>query len=240
MATGSRVIVLKPKDINSIAYDNYRHIDEKKITEYYTSIKEAGVVVPVKIKKTKEGITLIDGHHRVECARRIMKDYPHILLTMEAIVDESQGDSKSEAVDKVVSNFQRRESILDRALGYQLLRDTGKSIQQVADTVGKDRSTIENHLHFLVVYQAHKEFIGSNLEQLKDAFLYRLGQKYKRDPKFDVVSAIQKELAPKERKGAASSPTEQKDPEVALVESGYTKTDAKKICRTLRSAGFQI
>ncbi len=243
MTSAARVIVLKAKDINSIKYDNYRDIDEKKIADYYPSIKEVGVRVAVKVKKSKDGLTLVDGHHRVECARRIMQDYPHISLTMEAVVadaDESLSGSKSEAVDKVVSNFTRRESIVDRASGYQLLKDTGKSIQQVADTVGKDRTTIENHLNFLATYQAHKAVLDPNLDRLKDAFLYKLGQKFKRDPEFDVQAAIVKELSPKERKGADADVTAKKDPETALVAAGYTKTEARKICTTLRTSGFQI
>ncbi len=243
MATASRVIVLKAKDINSIMYDNYRNIDENKIADYYPSIKEVGVRVAVRVKKSKEGLTLIDGHHRVECARRIMKDYPHISLTMEAVVgeaDETEAGSKSEVVDKVVANFTRRESIVDRATGYQLLKDSGKTIQQVADTVGKDRTTIENHLNFLTVYNEHKSLIEQNIDKLKDAFLYKLGQKFKRDSSMDVLAAIQSELSPKNRKGAGTEEEKTTNAESVLASAGYTKSEAKKICNTLRAAGIAL
>ncbi|MDQ3232896.1 MAG: hypothetical protein M3Q07_13845, partial [Pseudobdellovibrionaceae bacterium] len=138
-------------------------------------------------------------------------------------------------VQKVVSNFTRRESIIDRAVGYQLLAEKGKTAKQIADTVGKDRTTIENHLHFYSMYLRHKAAIDKHLPFLKEAFLYKLGHKFNREPDSDINSLIEKEVAPKDRKAAAKA-----DPESILLDAGFSKTDAKKVCSLLREAGIRL
>jgi ParB/RepB/Spo0J family partition protein len=229
-----QLLTLKPKDIHALQYDNYRQIDESKVEEYFQSIREVGVKVAVLVKKTDKGMFLIDGHHRVEAARRLMQQYPHISITIQAIVRIGTSES-DEIVQKVVSNFTRRESIVDRAAGYSLLAEKGKTAKQIADTVGKDRTTIENHLHFYAMYLRHKEAIDKNLPSLKEAFLYKLGHKFNRDPDSDIAGQIEKEVAPKERKSATKV-----DPESILLDAGFSKTDAKKVCSVLREAGIRL
>jgi ParB/RepB/Spo0J family partition protein len=229
-----QLISLKPKDIHALTYDNYRVIDETKVEEYLQSIKEVGVKVAITVKRTENGMFLIDGHHRVEAARRLMQQYPHISLTIQAIVRVVTSES-DEIVQKVVSNFTRRESIIDRAVGYHLMAEKGKTAKQIADTVGKDRTTIENHLHFYSMYLRHKESIDKHLPSLKEAFLYKLGHKFNREPDSDVPGLIEREVAPKERKAAAKA-----DPESILLDAGFSKTDAKKACLVLREAGIRL
>lgn len=233
-AAKEQLITLKPKDIHALQYDNYRQIDETKVEEYFQSIREVGVKVAILVKKTAEGMSLIDGHHRVEAARRLMEQYPHISITIQAIIRVGSSES-DEIVQKVVSNFTRRESILDRAAGYQLMAEKGKTPKQIADTVGKDRTTIENHLHFYSMYLKHKETLDKHLSTLKEGFLYKLGHKFNRDPNIDIAGAIASEIAPKERKSAAKA-----DPEAILLDAGFSKADAKKVCSVLREGGIRL
>lgn len=232
--TKEQLLTLKPKDIHALQYDNYRQIDETKVEEYFQSIREVGVKVAIVVKRTAEGMTLIDGHHRVEAARRLMQHYPHISITIQAIIRVGSSES-DEIVQKVVSNFTRRESIVDRAAGYQLMAEKGKTPKQIADTVGKDRTTIENHLHFYSMYLKHKETLDKHLSTLKEGFLYKLGHKFNRDPEMDVAGAVAMEIAPKERKSAAKA-----DPENLLIDAGFSKADAKKMCSVLRDGGYRL
>jgi ParB/RepB/Spo0J family partition protein len=239
MSAKEQLMTLKPKDIYTVNYDNYREFDERKIDEYVHSIKEAGVINPVLVAKTDGKLTLVDGHHRVEAARRLMREYPHISISIKAIVKTRAAgepdDPSSTAIQKVVSNIPRKDSLVDRAAGCQLLRDQGKTIRQISDMIGKDRTTVQSYLHFHEMYVKNKETIDPHLETLTETFLCKLGAKFERDQSIDVAALIAKQTAPREKKPKESQPAD-----TILIAAGYSKADAKKICAALRAGGFNL
>lgn len=240
MAAKEQLMILKPKDIYTVNYDNYRDFDEKKLEEYVHSIKEAGVVTPVLVDKTAGKLTLIDGHHRVEAARRLMRAYPHISINIKAIVKTKVAgetdDLSTTAVQKVVSNIPRKDSLIDRAAGCQLLRDQGKTIRQIGDMIGKDRTMVQSYLHFHEMYLKNKDAIDPHLDVLTETFFCKLGAKFERDQSIDIAALIAKQTATREKKPKESQAVQTAD--AILIAAGYSKADAKKICAALRAGGI--
>jgi ParB/RepB/Spo0J family partition protein len=231
-----KLVELDFATVNSLVYDNYRALDEKGIEELMASIKEVGVREPITLKEVDGKLTIIAGHHRVEAIKRLKKEYPHIHTTVKAIVTIDQEGVLSN-IQKVISNSIRRDNIIDRAAGYNLLKESGKTIKQISEMVGKDRTTIENHLYFYEMYKANKELFDGNMEKLKESYLYKLAYKFKRDPDLNVGEEIGKQIQPKE-KGAKKEQDRNELLLGCLKEKGFGDKEVKDIISVLRKLKY--
>lgn len=181
---------------------NYRELDESKVQSLMESIREVGVIEPISLAEAPEGtFELIGGYHRTEAVLRLAAIYPHINLLVSAIVLGSDADL---AAKRVISNSARRESVLDRARGAQVLKESGRTTKQIADAYGVDRVTIENYLRLAALYSAAPEAVSQAADKRKDALLYRVAAKFARDSSIDIQAEIEKALAPRKKKEKVS------------------------------------
>jgi ParB family transcriptional regulator, chromosome partitioning protein len=118
--------------------------DEVSLDELAASITEVGVLQPVVVTRSDEGVLyLIAGERRWRAARKAG------LSTIPAVVRETTGETT--LVEALVENVQRQDlTPLEEAHAYkQLLENTGMNQEQVASRVGKSRPAVSNTLRLL-------------------------------------------------------------------------------------------
>lgn len=115
------------------------------LADLEASLKASGLLQPITVRKAPagQGYELIAGERRFRAATRLgWTDIP-------AVVKEV--DDRTLLVLAMVENLQRTDlNPLEEAEGYQRLIDEFElTQQQVADVIGKDRSTVANMLRLL-------------------------------------------------------------------------------------------
>jgi ParB family chromosome partitioning protein len=131
-------------------------VDEASLLVLSESIRKDGVLQPILVRVKGDGFELIAGERRLRAARLAG------LQIVPARVYESV-DEQQQAILAMVENLQREDlSPLEEAQGYRELRDRyGMSQEELADAVGKDRSTVANMLRILNLPEMVKTAIAN-------------------------------------------------------------------------------
>ncbi len=122
-----------------------KEFNPSELADLEASIRANGLLQPVTVRTVSGGFELIAGERRLRAAQRIgWHEIP-------ALVREI--DDKEMLTLALVENLQRTDlNPIEEAEGYQhLVEQFSLTQQQVADVVGKDRSTIANTLRLLVL-----------------------------------------------------------------------------------------
>jgi len=120
-----------------------RRFEQADLEELAASIREQGVISPLILRRGRDGYELVAGERRLRAARLAG------LKTVPAIVRDL---ADAEALElALVENLQREDlNAVEEAEAYRrLTEDFGLSQEDVAQRVGKDRSTISNALRLL-------------------------------------------------------------------------------------------
>ncbi len=131
-----------------------RHFDEEKLRELTESIKTQGVLQPVLVRKDGEGFKLIAGERRWRASQLAgLHEIPAIIREVTEV----------EAFElALVENLQRADlNPMEEAEGYhRLVEEFGLTQEQVAQRVGKERSTVANALRLLGLPEDVKRMVG--------------------------------------------------------------------------------
>ena len=142
---GSQLLELPLDEIEPNPYQPRREFDEEALAELVTSIREKGILQPVVVNRTApDSYHLIMGERRWRAAQRAG------LQTIPAIVQEI--DSPQELMElALIENIQREDlNPIEEAEAYRALMSTCLLTQEdIAQRVGKDRSTVANALRLL-------------------------------------------------------------------------------------------
>jgi ParB family chromosome partitioning protein len=117
--------------------------DDKTIEELAQSIKETGIVQPVIVAPEDDHYKIIVGERRWRAARKAgLRKIPVLIRN---IPKEKQLEVS------LIENIHREElNALEIAQAYQrLIDDHGYAQHELADKVGKDRSSVTNYLRLL-------------------------------------------------------------------------------------------
>lgn len=131
-----------------------RSFDEAALEELATSLKHQGVLQPILVRKDGRGYRIIAGERRWRAAQKAG------LTEIPVIVREA---SDAEAYElALVENIQRADlNPLEEAEAYRRLVEERKLTQeQVADRVGKDRSSVANSLRLLHLPNEVKQLVA--------------------------------------------------------------------------------
>lgn len=119
--------------------------DREKLEELANSIKENGIIQPIIVTKSAEqdGYELVAGERRLEASK--LAGFDEIPVIVRSI------SPKEKLLYAIIENVQREDlNAIEEALAYnQLISDFEMSQAQVAEMMGKDRSTITNTLRML-------------------------------------------------------------------------------------------
>jgi len=130
-------------------------MDDERIEELSRSIRSNGIIQPIVVRKVEAGYEIIAGERRWRAAQRagllkvpvVVRDVPEDRLLAVALIE----------------NIQREDlNPIDEAVAYRRLSDEFRLTQeQIADAVGKDRSSVANYLRLLKLPEEVRANLGS-------------------------------------------------------------------------------
>jgi ParB family chromosome partitioning protein len=129
--------------VRSNPYQPRQRVDEDELRALAASIAEHGVLQPILVMETLDGYQLIAGERRLRAAQ--VAGLERIPAVVRQLVDREQLEIA------LVENLQRADlDPLESAHAFrQLIDEFGMSQEEVADRVGRARSTIANTLRLL-------------------------------------------------------------------------------------------
>ena len=124
-------------------YQPRKHFQETEIEELAASIRASGILQPIILRRIDSGYGIVAGERRWRAAQRAG------LLEVPAIVREIAEDRLLEVA--LIENIQRQDlNPIEEARAYlSLIEDFGLTQAEVAEKVGRQRSTIANALRLL-------------------------------------------------------------------------------------------
>jgi len=130
-------------------------MDETKIEELAQSIRANGVIQPIVVRRVDGGYEIVAGERRWRASQRAG------LLKVPVVVRDIP-DDKLLAV-ALIENIQREDlNPIEEAHAYRRLAEDYRLTQeQIADAVGKDRSSIANYVRLLKLPQEVRAGLGS-------------------------------------------------------------------------------
>src|SRR5580765_3122623 len=142
------LVELPIKDIKPNPFQPRQTVDPAALEELVSSIKQAGLLQPVVVRRTNGGgggggYELIAGERRLRACQQLgWERIPAV---------QRDADDRTLLTLALIENLQRDDlSPVDEARGYERLIAEFKLAQQdVADAVGRDRSTVANALRLL-------------------------------------------------------------------------------------------
>jgi ParB family chromosome partitioning protein len=119
------------------------NVDEANIEELARSIRSHGVIQPIVVRKVDDGYEIVAGERRWRASQRAG------LLKVPIVVRDIPDDRL--LASALIENLQREDlNAIEEALAYRRLSDEFHLTQeQIADSVGKDRSSIANTVRLL-------------------------------------------------------------------------------------------
>jgi ParB family transcriptional regulator, chromosome partitioning protein len=122
-----------------------REFNSAELGELQESLNSSGLLQPITVRRRpgKDGFELIAGERRLRAAMKLgWKEIPAIIKDI---------DDKTVLTLALVENLQRTDlNPIEEGEGYsRLSNEFGLTQQQIAETVGKDRTTIANMLRVL-------------------------------------------------------------------------------------------
>ena len=120
-----------------------RNFPSESIEELAKSIERYGIIQPIIVSKKDDFYEIIAGERRWRAAKKAgLKEMPCIVR---------ENDERKNKEIALIENIQREDlNPIDKARGFrQLLDDYGMTQQQLADTIGLNRSTVTNTLRLL-------------------------------------------------------------------------------------------
>ena len=149
------LVELPIKDIKPNPFQPRRTVDPTALEELVSSIKQAGLLQPVVVRRAPAngGYELIAGERRLRACQQLgWERIPAV---------QRDADDRTLLTLALIENLQRDDlSPVDEARGYERLIAEFKLAQQdVADAVGRDRSTVANALRLLKLPEAVLEML---------------------------------------------------------------------------------
>ena len=125
------------------AFQPRREFAEAELGELAASLKASGLLQPITVRRDGAGFELISGERRLRAATRLgWSEIPAIIR---------DADDRTVLTEALVENLQRADlNPVDEAKGYQRLSEEfGLTHAQIAEAVGKDRTSITTMLRLL-------------------------------------------------------------------------------------------
>jgi ParB family chromosome partitioning protein len=132
-----------------------QEFNSEELTELQESIRASGLLQPITVRRRagRDGFELIAGERRLRAAKSLgWKEIPAIIKEI---------DDRTLLTLALVENLQRSDlNPIEESEGYhQLAEEFGLTQLQIAETVGKDRTTISNMLRLLQLPDAARRLL---------------------------------------------------------------------------------
>lgn len=141
---GRRVVEIDIDNVEPNPHQPRTEFDPDAVEELAQSIREKGIIQPISVRPFGTGYQIIAGERRLRAARRAgLRTIPALL--MDVATDEEMMEIS------LIENVQREDlNPIEEARAYRaLMEECYLTQEEVADRVGKDRSTVANTLRLL-------------------------------------------------------------------------------------------
>jgi len=131
------------------------HMDDARIEDLSRSIKSNGVIQPIVVRKSESGYEIVAGERRWRASQRAG------LLKVPVVVRDIPDDRLLAAA--LIENIQREDlNPIEEAIAYRRLADEFSLTQeQIAESVGKDRSSVANYVRLLKLPATLRDHVGA-------------------------------------------------------------------------------
>ncbi len=142
-ATSARALEVDTDLLRPNPFQPRTAMDEGKIDELARSIRANGIIQPIVVRKVESGYEIIAGERRWRASQRAG------LLKVPVVIRDIPEDRLLAAA--LIENLQREDlNPMEEAHAYRRLADEFHLTQeQIADAVGKDRSSVANVVRLL-------------------------------------------------------------------------------------------
>lgn len=150
------IALLKLSDIKTNPFQPRSDFDRDALNELKNSILKHGVIQPITVRKHDEGYELVSGERRVRASIEAG------LETIPAYVIDV--DTNANLLElAIIENVQREDlNPMEISYGYhRLMEECGYTQEQVAERVGKERSTVTNFLRLMRLPEKLQESLRS-------------------------------------------------------------------------------
>jgi ParB family chromosome partitioning protein len=141
-------------DIRPNPYQPRREFDEAELSELQASLKASGLLQPIGVRRAAQGgYELISGERRLRAATRLgWSDIPAIIRDV---------DDRTLLTLALVENLQRADlNAVEEARGYRRLSEEfSYTHAQIAEAIGKDRTSVTSLLRILQLPPAVLEIV---------------------------------------------------------------------------------
>jgi ParB family chromosome partitioning protein len=129
-------------------------MDDGRIEELARSIRSNGVIQPIVVRKAENGYEIVAGERRWRASQRAG------LLKVPVVVRDIPDDRLLAAA--LIENIQREDlNPIEEAHAYRRLSDEfGLTQEQIAESVGKDRSSVANYVRLLRLPPDVRDHVG--------------------------------------------------------------------------------
>jgi hypothetical protein len=151
----------------------------EKLEELAESIREEGMIVPVKVRKNGSGYTLVYGHRRVAAAKMaglkeieaIVEDVPDKKLLTQALVENVVREDMTpieiaKALQGIISDTGCTQEELARKMGWATGESVGHYVEMLAPELGLVSSKQPERVQ---VSLGHVQQAKAGTDSLKDA-----------------------------------------------------------------------
>lgn len=156
ISTEGKVWKVSIEKIKPGVYQPRRVFTKEKLEELSASIKQSGILQPIVVRKKDEGFEIIAGERRWRAAQ---------LAGLHEVPVLIKNYSDKETLElSIVENIQREDlNPLEEAEGYyRLMNEFSLSHQQIAEKVGKDRSSVTNAVRLLSLPVEIRKYIENS------------------------------------------------------------------------------
>ncbi len=217
------------------------HFDETKLVELSESIKEHGIIQPLIVTKREGGYELIAGERRLQAAKRAG------LITVPVVVREAGNQEKLELA--IIENIQRHDlNPIEEAKAYlRLAEEFGLHQDEVAQKMGKSRSTVANTLRLLTLpVEIQRAVMEGKLSEGHAKALLSIDNPEKQRALFELI--LKEELTVRETEDRARAvavkshlrTTREMSPEIVAKEEWLTEQLGTKVKITAKGKGGRI
>jgi len=212
-----------------------RHtFNEATLAELASSMKAAGIIQPIIVRKVGETYQLIAGERRLRAAKIAgLTQVPVIVKDVDAL---------TQAQLALIENIQREDlNPIDRATGYQtLLKELGLTQAELALRLGEDRSTIANFLRLLDLAEPVRELIrDSKLSTGHAKILASVADILEQQRLANLV--VQQELSVRNLERLLKSPETVPAPAAASETATSVEAHMKSLARSIgRQTGWRV
>ena len=152
---GHNLRTIRLTDITANRFQPRRSFTEPELAELEASIRSSGLLQPIVVRASGGKWELVAGERRLRAVTRLgWTEIPAVVRDF---------DDRAMLTLALVENLQRADlNPLEEAEGYQRLIDEfGLTQQQVAEAVGKDRTSVTNLLRVLNLPVAIRQLVES-------------------------------------------------------------------------------